>query len=84
MASGGNAANWTTAFGWGNHSAAGYLTGESDPQVGSNTTNRLSFWNGSKLTSSNIYGAAGRIGFNQFSGVNALIHINGVCVGGGI
>src|SRR5205085_1582731 len=29
----GNSNNWNTAYGWGNHAAAGYLTTETDPQV---------------------------------------------------
>ena len=28
-----NSANWNTAFGWGNHASAGYLTSELDPTV---------------------------------------------------
>jgi hypothetical protein len=28
-----NSANWNTAFGWGNHATAGYLTSETDPVV---------------------------------------------------
>ena len=41
---GANITNWTTAYGWGNHASAGYLTSftEIDPKVGTNTTNYLS------------------------------------------
>jgi hypothetical protein len=32
-ASGGNSTNWNTAYGWGNHATAGYLTSETDSQT---------------------------------------------------
>ena len=49
--------NWNAAFSWGDHSTAGYLTGysETDPQVGSNTTNYVPKWNGSTLVTGTIY-----------------------------
>jgi hypothetical protein len=49
--------NWDTAFGWGDHAGAGYLTSytETDPQVGVNTTNYLSKWNGSALVTGSVY-----------------------------
>jgi hypothetical protein len=47
--------NWNTAYGWGNHALAGYLQTETDPQVGSNTTNYIPKWNGSALVSGIIY-----------------------------
>ena len=46
-----NISNWNTAFGWGDHSAAGYITSfsETDPTVGSHikaiTTTNISNWN---------------------------------------
>jgi hypothetical protein len=46
-----NSANWNTAFGWGNHALAGYLTSftETDPTVPSHvkaiTTTNISNWN---------------------------------------
>ena len=53
----GDIANWNTAHDWGDHATAGYLTGftETDPQVGSNTTNYVSKWNGSALVTGTIY-----------------------------
>ena len=45
-----NSANWNTAFGWGNHALAGYLTSftETDPTVPSHvkaiTTTKISDW----------------------------------------
>jgi len=43
-----HAANWDTAYGWGNHASQGYLTSESDPTVPSHvktiTTGDLSNW----------------------------------------
>ncbi|MCF8256831.1 MAG: hypothetical protein K9J06_04730 [Flavobacteriales bacterium] len=49
--------NWNTAFGWGDHSAAGYLTSftETDPKVGINATDHLSKWNGTALVTSSIF-----------------------------
>lgn len=49
-ASGYNSSNWDSAFSWGNHASAGYLTSftESDPTVGSHikaiTTTKISNW----------------------------------------
>jgi hypothetical protein len=49
-ATGGNSTNWNTAFGWGNHASAGYLTSYSETDTlqsvtnrGATTTNRLEF-----------------------------------------
>jgi hypothetical protein len=43
-----NITNWSTAYGWGNHASAGYLTSETDPTVGSHikaiTTTNISNW----------------------------------------
>lgn len=36
-----NITNWGTAFGWGDHSLAGYLTSESDPVFGAHTTSNI-------------------------------------------
>jgi len=49
--------NWNTAYGWGNHAAAGYLTSytETDPEVGTNTTNYLSKWDGTALVTSSVF-----------------------------
>jgi len=47
-------ANWNAAYGWGNHALAGYLTAETDPQVGVISTNYLAKWDGSTLSTSNI------------------------------
>ena len=44
-----NIANWNSAYGWGDHSTAGYLTTESDPTVPSHvkgiTTGDINSWN---------------------------------------
>jgi hypothetical protein len=44
-----NSANWDTAYGWGNHASAGYLTSESDPVYTASswytTTNNAANWN---------------------------------------
>ncbi|MCP4090923.1 MAG: hypothetical protein GY746_14200, partial [Gammaproteobacteria bacterium] len=49
--------NWNSAYGWGDHSVAGYLTSytEIDPKIGSNTTNYLPRWDGSALVTGSIY-----------------------------
>ncbi|MEA3444440.1 MAG: hypothetical protein U9R19_06890, partial [Bacteroidota bacterium] len=47
--SGGNSANWNTAYGWGDHSLAGYLTSETDPIFSAHsasgiTSNQITNW----------------------------------------
>ena len=37
-ASGGNSSNWNTAYGWGDHSTAGYQTGKSDIRLKTNVS----------------------------------------------
>lgn len=51
----GDIAEWDTAYGWGDHASAGYLTGETDPQVGSNTQDYIPVWDGSALVKGTIY-----------------------------
>jgi len=65
-ATGGISTNWNTAFGWGDHALAGYLSSftEIDPQVGANVTNFVSKWDGSALVGSNIYNSGSNFGFN--------------------
>lgn len=70
-ASGGNSALWNAAYGWGNHATAGYLTAETDPQVGSNTVGYVPTWNGSSLNTSNIYATGSFVGINTATGVGA-------------
>ncbi|MFI5218438.1 MAG: hypothetical protein ACHQNT_03035 [Bacteroidia bacterium] len=62
-ATGGNSTNWNSAFGWGNHAAAGYLTSytETDPQVGSNTLSRLPRWDGSALSTGTLFDNGTRV-----------------------
>jgi hypothetical protein len=55
IAKDGNSNDWNAAYGWGNHALAGYLTSETDPQVGNNTTNYIPKWDGSELTTGTIY-----------------------------
>lgn len=49
--------NFSTAYNWGDHASANYLTSytETDPKIGSNTLNYLSKWNGSALVSSTVF-----------------------------
>jgi uncharacterized protein (TIGR02145 family) len=68
-----NSANWNTAYGWGNHALAGYLTSEADPQVGSNSLNYLSKWNGTALVSSSVFeSGAGKVGIGTQSPTEKL------------
>ena len=52
---GGNSEVWNEAYSWGDHSVAGYLTIETDPEVGANTTDYLPKWDGSSLVQGSIY-----------------------------
>ena len=49
VATGGNSNNWNTAFGWGNHSSAGYISG------GSLSNNYIPKSNGTALVNSSIF-----------------------------
>jgi hypothetical protein len=70
--------NWDTAYGWGNHASAGYLTGytETDPQVGTISSNYVPKWDGSKLSTGSIYDN-GNIGIGTTPS-GAKLHVNGV------
>jgi len=59
-----NITNWNTAYGWGDHALAGYLTSytETDPQVGTNTTGFSPIWNGTALITGLIFQGSGKIG----------------------
>ena len=52
---GGNSDEWNEAYSWGDHTLVGYLTSETDPEVGDNTTDYLAKWNGSSLVTGSIY-----------------------------
>ena len=72
-ATGGNSTNWNSAYGWGNHATAGYLTAETDPQVGANTLGYVPRWDGSALSTGSIYdNGAGAIGIGTSSPSFAL------------
>jgi hypothetical protein len=64
----GKITNWDVAYGWGDHSTAGYLTSytETDPQVGGNITNYVPKWDGSALVTGTIYDN-GNIGIGTFA-----------------
>ncbi len=51
-APGGNSTQWNQAVAWGNHASAGYLSAETDPQVGALSSNDVPRWNGTQLASS--------------------------------
>lgn len=58
--------------------AQNYLTGytETDPQVGSNTTNYLSKWDGSALITSQIFDNGTNVSIGSSSSV-AKLYVNG-------
>lgn len=61
-ASGGDSGNWNTAYGWGDHSAAGYITSETDTLAsvtsrGNTTTNAITV--GPLTASSGYFGSTG-------------------------
>jgi len=69
-ATGGNSTNWNTAYSWGNHTNAGYLTSftETDPKVGIITTGYSPKWNGSALVTGSIYQDAwGNVGIGTLN-----------------
>ncbi|MFH0894168.1 MAG: tail fiber domain-containing protein [Bacteroidota bacterium] len=70
----GNITNWNSAYGWGNHALAGYLTSftELDPEVGANTTNYISKWNGTALVSSNIFDNGTTVGIGTTTATTRL------------
>lgn len=72
-ATGGTSSDWNSAFAWGNHALAGYLTSftEIDPQVGANVSNFVSKWDGSALVGSNIYSLGNNVGFNTSTMIGA-------------
>lgn len=70
-ATGGSSTDWNSAFAWGDHSLAGYLKTESDPEVGANTLNYLSKWNGSALSTSNLYSSGNFLGLNTGSSIGS-------------
>jgi len=49
-ASGGNSGQWNTAYGWGNHANAGYLTSQTDSQSLSISGRQISLTNGGNVT----------------------------------
>ena len=63
--------NWSVAYGWGNHSLAGYLSSESDPQVGANTLNFMPKWDGSALVTGTIYDN-GNVGIGTMNPISKL------------
>ncbi len=72
-ATGGNSDNWNTAYSWGDHAAAGYLTSftETDPEVGANVLNFVPKWNGSALVNSGIFQNGNFYGLGASSTIGA-------------
>ena len=83
-ATGGTSTDWNSAFSWGNHALAGYLSSESDPQVGVIGSNLLSKWNGSALVSSNVTSSGTFVGVNTSTGIgSAQLVVNSASTGFG-
>ncbi|MCZ4407638.1 hypothetical protein O3Q51_02375 [Cryomorphaceae bacterium 1068] len=76
-ASGGNSAQWTSAFNWGDHAAAGYISSEVDPQVGVIANNRIPRWNGSSLISGSVTDAGSGITVAGNSVFNNSLRVGG-------
>lgn len=70
-APGGNSGQWNSAYGWGNHASAGYITSESDPQVGANSLNKIPRWNGSALVTGSITDTGSLIEMTNTTTVNS-------------
>ncbi len=87
-ATGGTSSDWNSAFVWGNHALAGYLSSftEIDPQVGANVTNFVSRWDGSALVGSNIFNSGNNFGLNTSTMIGAANFVvqspNGIGYGG--
>lgn len=96
-ATGGTSNDWNSAYSWGNHALAGYLTTETDPQVGSITTGYIPRWNGSALVTGNLYSSGTFLGLNATSAIGAAqfvvadtngsyggISVNSIAASGGL
>jgi len=91
VASGGNSAQWTSAFNWGDHATAGYISSEVDPQVGAMSTSRVPRWNGASLVNGSITDAGSGItvagnsifnnGLRVLGGANSLVNSTALKVG---
>ena len=84
-ATGGTSTDWNSAFSWGNHALAGYLSSESDPQVGVISLNSLSKWNGSSLVTSNVTSNGSFVGINTATGIGSaqlVVNSNSTGFGG--
>lgn len=62
-----NSTDWNTAYGWGNHASAGYLTTESDPKMGVTTEGQIAKLNNGILADSAIYENGGNVGIGTAS-----------------
>ena len=71
-----NITNWNTAYGWGNHAIAGYLSTESDPQVGTNSNNYIPHWNGTSLVTGSIWDNGTNIGIGASNSTSYLVYVN--------
>jgi photosystem II stability/assembly factor-like uncharacterized protein len=71
-----NITNWNSAYGWGNHALAGYLTGETDPKVSSSAENKIPKWNGTALVDSAVTESSGNVGIGTTNPAAAL-DVNG-------
>ncbi len=63
--------NWDTAFGW----VESYT--ETDPQVGSNTSNFVPRWDGSSLSTGSIYDDGSNVGIGTTTGLSEKLNVEG-------
>ena len=69
-ATGGNSTNWNTAYSWGNHASAGYMSG-------SLSTDEVPRWNGSSLVSGSIEDDGSIVGINGSPQSGSALYVNG-------
>jgi len=77
VASGGNSAQWTSSYNWGDHATAGYINSEVDPQVGAMSLSRVPRWNGSSLVNGSITDAGSGITVAGNSVFNNALRVGG-------
>lgn len=75
-ATGGNSSQWNQAYSWGDHSVQGYLTAETDPQVGSNTLHMVPKWDGAALVSGMMFDNGTKVGIGTSSPQTLLCNTN--------
>jgi hypothetical protein len=70
---------WNTAYNWGNHASAGYLTGftEIDPKIGINTSGFSPKWDGTAMVTGVIFqDASGKVGIGTIPNASAKVEVS--------